>query len=154
MRQIAEEIGLTKPALYYHFASREELVSSLIRPLIDDIETSLAEDETASETDARELLGTYFDISYRHRIITGLMLRDLPALSELGFVDQVLAWRHRLTALLMGSDEGVAARARATVALGGLADCLVLLPEVPEGELRAAAVDAACSALGLPPENA
>ncbi|MBK1786648.1 TetR/AcrR family transcriptional regulator [Prauserella cavernicola] len=148
LRQIADRLGLTKPALYYHFESREELVTSLLQPLVDDLDALLAEDEAASEIDARDLLGRYFDVSYKHHALMGLMRQDLPALGEVGFVTRVLGWRRRLTVLLAGPDADTAAQARAIVALGGLADCLVLLAETPVDELREATLDAACAALG------
>lgn len=148
LRQIAERLGLTKPALYYHFSSRDDLVASLVQPLVDDIEAFLAEDEKAGRWEPRDLLGRYFDISYRHRAVTALMVRDMAALSDIGFVERVVAWRHRLMTLLVGADADVADRARAIVALGGLGDCLVLLGDTPVETLKAAALDAACAALG------
>ncbi len=33
LREIAERIGVTKPALYYHFASKEEILETLIEPI-------------------------------------------------------------------------------------------------------------------------
>ncbi|MEY7970678.1 TetR/AcrR family transcriptional regulator [Saccharomonospora xinjiangensis] len=149
LRQIAEHLGLTKPALYYHFSSRDDLMASLVQPLIDDIEALLSEDERRAEpSDARDLLGRYFDISYRYRAVTALLVRELGALSELGFAKRVLNWRHRLLILLVGPDADVADRARAIVALGGLGDCLVMLADVPVETLKPAALDAACAALG------
>ncbi|WP_043537366.1 TetR/AcrR family transcriptional regulator [Saccharomonospora cyanea] len=148
LRQIAEHLGLTKPALYYHFSSRDELVASLVQPLVDDVEALLAEDEETGRSEPRDLLGRYFDISYRHRAVTALLVRELGALSELGFVERVVSWRHRLMTLLVGPDADVADRARAIVALGGLGDCLVLLGDTPVEKLRSAALDAACAALG------
>lgn len=151
LRQIAERLDLSKPALYYHFSSREDLLRSLMQPLVDDIEAMIAVDEARSggaPVDARNLLGRYFDISYEHRSVTALLLRDITPLGELGFLRDVVDWRRRLTALLVGPDADIAARARAIVALGGLGDCLVLLADTPVAELRAAALDAACAALG------
>lgn len=157
LRQIAERLGLTKPALYYHFSSREDLLRSLVQPLFDDAEAAIAADEAragAGPVDARELLGRYFDVSYRHRAVTALLLRDIAPLAELGFLDRVADWRRRLTALLVGPDAGLGDRARAIVALGGLGDCLVLLTDAPVEELRAAALDAACAALDKRPPTA
>ncbi|MGW5754350.1 TetR/AcrR family transcriptional regulator [Nocardia rhamnosiphila] len=157
LRQIAEKLGLTKPALYYHFSSREDLLRSLVQPLFDDTEAAITADEVRAgdgPVDARELLGRYFDVSYRHRAITALVLRDLAPLAELGFLDRVVDWRHRLTTLLVGPDAGLGDRARAIVALGGLGDCLVLLADTPVEELRVAALDAACAALDRRPPAA
>ena len=151
LRQIAEHLGITKPALYYHFSSRDDLVRTLVQPLIDDVEAVIAEDEENATHDPRTLLGRYFDVSYRHRAITTLLLHDLPALAELGIVDQILAWRRRLITLLVGPEASVAERARAIVALGGLGDCLALLTDVGEQELRTATLDAACDAFGASP---
>lgn len=151
LRQIAERLGITKPALYYHFASREDLLRSLVQPLVDEVEAVIAEDEGRSgdePVNARELLTRYFDVSYKHRAVTALLLRDIAPLGELGFLQNVVDWRRRLTTLLVGPDAGVADRARAIVALGGLGDCLILLADTPVDELRTAAVDAACAALG------
>ncbi|MEV0107458.1 helix-turn-helix domain-containing protein [Nocardia sp. NPDC050799] len=157
LRQIAEKLGLTKPALYYHFSSRDELLRSLVQPLFDDAEAAITADEARAgggPVDARELLGRYFDVSYRHRAITALLLRDIAPLAELGFLDRVVDWRRRLTALLVGPDAGLGDRARAIVALGGLGDCLVLLADTPVDELRVAALDAACAALDRRPPAA
>lgn len=151
LRHIAERLGITKPALYYHFSSREELLRSLMQPLVDDVEAVIAADEARAGREpvaARELLTRYFDVSYEHRAVTALLLRDIAPLGELGFLRNVVDWRRRLTTLLVGPDAEVADRARAIVALGGLGDCLVLLADVPVDELRTAAVDAACAALG------
>jgi AcrR family transcriptional regulator len=45
LQDIADKLGITKPALYYHFSSREELVRSIVQPLIDDGEQFVAEQE-------------------------------------------------------------------------------------------------------------
>ena len=39
MREIAEQLGMTKPALYYHFGGKEDIV----RTLLVDIETQVGE---------------------------------------------------------------------------------------------------------------
>jgi AcrR family transcriptional regulator len=42
LQDIADRLGLTKPALYYHFASREELVRSIVAPLLEEGEQFIA----------------------------------------------------------------------------------------------------------------
>lgn len=120
-----------------------------MQPMIDDIDAMLAEDESAWPNSSRELLTRYFDISYRHRRIILLITQDLATLDELGVVARIVSWRGRLTQLLVGPHAGAADRARAVVALGGLGDCIVLLGDLSESELRSAAVGAACAALGV-----
>jgi len=35
LREIAERVGVTKAALYYHFASKEEIFRTLMQPIVD-----------------------------------------------------------------------------------------------------------------------
>jgi AcrR family transcriptional regulator len=150
LRQIADRLGLTKPALYYHFASRDELVRSLVQPLLDDMDAMLERAERAGVA-PRELLGEYFDLGYRHRRITALLVRDMssPAFADLG--RRALGWQRRMTALLTGPEPTLAARVRAVVAIGGISDCTIQFDGVPVADVRAAALDAACATLGGAP---
>lgn len=56
LQDIADRLGITKPALYYHFSSREELVRSILEPLIEEGERFITEHEKRRDADARELL--------------------------------------------------------------------------------------------------
>ena len=68
LQDIAGRLGITKPALYYHFSSREELVRSILQPLIEEGERFVAEQEARSDpANPRELLEGFFDFHFRHR---------------------------------------------------------------------------------------
>jgi AcrR family transcriptional regulator len=149
LQEIADRLGITKPALYYHFASREDLVRSIVQPLIDDGEAFLQGLESEAGLQPRTVLERYFDFIHEHRELLLIILAELPTLSELGIVDGVLSWRRRLTALLFPPEPTPAQSVRAAVALGGLQDCPILFPDAPVDELRRQAVDAACAALGV-----
>ncbi|MEV6964210.1 TetR/AcrR family transcriptional regulator [Hamadaea sp. NPDC051192] len=151
MQEIADQLGITKPALYYHYASREELVRSIVQPTLDEEEAFLASQEALAEVDPRALLEAYFDFHYRHRAEFMLMLSELTTFAHLGLIDRVLEWRQRLGKLLHGPDPTLDQAARAVIAFGGIQDCTVQFPDVPEAELRAAAVAGACAALGIQP---
>jgi AcrR family transcriptional regulator len=149
LRAIADRLGVTKPALYYHFRSRDDLVASLFQPLIDDLDAYVAEQESLPSVDPRELLESYFDLTYRHRGVIQLVLRDVSLLSRHNLAELFFDWRTRLMALLVGPDPDLSGRTRAMVAMGGLSDCAVMFEEVDQAELRSAAVDAACATLGV-----
>ena len=151
LQEIAEKLGITKPALYYHFGSREELIRSIVQPLIDQAEAQLTELESRDHTDPRALLEEQFDFYYDNREDFVLILTELTTLAELGLIEIVLNWRERLTRVLYGSRPTLAQSTRAVVALGGLQDCTVQFPDTPRARLRKAAVDAACAALGTQP---
>jgi AcrR family transcriptional regulator len=149
LQDIADKLGITKPALYYHFASREELVRSILVPLIDEGEQFVEDQERRARTDARELLEGYFDFHYRHRQDLMLVLAEIAMLADLGLIDKVLAWRDRLGKLVFGPRPTIAQSTRAVVAFGGLQDCCLQFPDTPYEVLRANSVAAALAALGL-----
>ena len=148
LQDIADKLGITKPALYYHFSSREDLVRSILVPLIDEGEQFVDDQENRGDTDVRELLEGYFDFHYRHREDLVLVLAELTALADLGLIDKVLAWRDRLGKLVFGPRPTLAQSTRAVVAFGGLQDCCLQFPDAPHKELRAKSVEAALAALG------
>lgn len=147
LQDIANQLGITKPALYYHFPSREDLVRSILVPLIDEGERFVADHEGRGAVDARELLEGYFDFHYRHRRDLVLLLTELSTLIDLDLIDTVLAWRERLARLVFGETPTLAQSTRAVVAFGGLQDCCVQFPDAPHGELREKSVAAALDAL-------
>jgi AcrR family transcriptional regulator len=149
LQDIADKLGISKPALYYHFTSREELVRSILMPLIDEGERFVDDQEGRRDIDARELLEGYFDFHYRHREHIVLVLTELTMLADLGLIDKVLAWRDRLGKLVFGSRPTLAQSTRAVVAFGGLQDCCLQFPDTPYEALRAASVEAALAALGV-----
>jgi AcrR family transcriptional regulator len=150
LRDIADRLGVTKPALYYHFASREDLLNSLVEPLIEDFEAYAADLRAAAPIPPKELLGSYFDLAYRHRRLIQLAIRDLSLLQELNLADRFIKWRGALAELLIGAEPSLAQVVRCMVALGGLSDCAVMIDHDPVGELREASVEAAYDALGRP----
>jgi AcrR family transcriptional regulator len=144
LRQISERLGITKPALYYHFGSREELVRSIIAPLIEETEAFLMD---RSPGDARRLLEDYFDLLWQHRAVLTMVIRDPSTLATLDLADKAFQWRRQLITLLLGGEPDAATRIHATVALGGMSDCVVEYADVPLETVKAAAVNAAAAAL-------
>ena len=53
MRQIAETIGVSKAALYYHFRDKEELLLAILDSYLDEIEAELQRIQK-EQTDARQ----------------------------------------------------------------------------------------------------
>jgi AcrR family transcriptional regulator len=146
LRQISDRLGITKPALYYHFASRDDLVRSIVQPMVEDIERFVA---TRQPGDARQLLDDYFELIWRHRQVTMMMVRELSVLGFLDLGTRMFDWRRQIIALLLGPELTQAQHIRATVALGGMSDCSVEYAHLSVEEVKPAAVEAAAAALGL-----
>ncbi len=149
LQDIADKLGITKPALYYHFTSRDELIRSILVPLIEEGDRFVADQESRTNTGGRELLEGYFDFHYRHRQDLVLVLAELTMLADLGLIDNVLAWRDRLGKLVFGPKPTLAQSTRAVVAFGGLQDCCLQFPDTPYDQLRKTSVHAALAALGI-----
>ena len=150
LQDIATRLGITKPALYYHFSSREDLVRSILTPLMDEGEELVAAYERrrgAARATPRELLEGWFDFHYRHRADLVLVVTELSTLADLGLIDQLLAWRERYTRLVFGAKASLAQSTRAVIAFGGLQDCCLQFPDADPEQLRTAAVDGAMAAL-------
>jgi AcrR family transcriptional regulator len=148
LQEIADRLGFTKPALYYHFASREDLVRSIVQPILDEEEAFLTRQEALAHVDVRALLEEYFDFHHRHRTEMRLMLSELTTLADLGLIDRVLRWRERLGRLLHGPAPTLEQATRAMIAFGGVQDCAMQFADVPADQLRRVVVDGALAALG------
>ena len=151
LRDIAERLGISKPALYYHFDSREALLASIVEPLLADMDAFMAAREGQPRPDPRVLLSDYFDLLHRNRDLITMLVRDLATLGLLDLATRMIAWRHRLIAMLLGPSPALPAQVRAVVAIGGMSDCTVEFPDVPMEKIKPIAVDAACTVLGLTP---
>ena len=149
LQDIAGRLGITKPALYYHFDSREELVRSILQPLIDEGERFVADQEARGDATPREVLEGNFDFHYRYRADLVLVVAELTTLADLGLIDKMLAWRERLVRLIFGPSPTLAQSTSGVIAFGGLQDCCLQFPDAPHDELRAAVVSGALAAMGL-----
>lgn len=152
LQDIASRLGITKPALYYHFGSREDLVRSILQPLIDEGESFVAGHERrrgSARAAPRELLEGYFDFHFKHRAYLVLVVEELTTLADLGLIDVMLAWRERLCKLVFGSRPTLRQSTRAVIAFGGLQDCCLQFPDASYAQLRRATVDGALSALAM-----
>lgn len=147
MQDIAAAIGVTKPALYYHFRSRHEIVESLMQPMIDDVATFLSKYEGRTTPDQREVLNDLFDLQYAHRTAGLILLRELTTLADVIDAEAIQVWRHRTLHLLTGPDPTLDQQLRAGVAIGGLADATLTHVGHHSGELKESIVDGALGAL-------
>jgi AcrR family transcriptional regulator len=150
-REVCERIGFTKAALYYHFRTKDELLASLVAPVIEDLGhlVDLAV-VSALPADRREVLIRYTDVVGRHLELIRVLsddpsVRDRPALAP--FKDL----HARLDRLLAGADDpDVTARTRVRAAVGAVrASLLRASPADDYAAVREAAIAAGCGALGV-----
>ena len=121
LREIAEKVGISKPALYYHFDSKERLLVELVRPLQAAMEDLLDRAEAAQpRPSARDFFTAYFDVVMEHRQVAVWLsidnaARSDPALHEAGWRQQ-----ERLIKLLRGNDDSFQRSVEVACALGAM----------------------------------
>jgi uncharacterized membrane-anchored protein len=106
--------------------------------------------ENAPMTAPAEVLEAYFDFTVEHIRIYQMMIRNPGILVDLEIVPTFMEWRRRFEVLLVGPDASTENRVRATVAFGGVSDCIVMLADLPADELRELSIQVACDTLALP----
>lgn len=146
LQEIADELGVTKAALYHYHRSKDELITRLVRPAVDSVDEFFrrAEDEDLAPA---ALLEGFFDLNYRHRRVFAALTADPSGLA----VVDAHGWVTRLAVLaqerLVGEHATPDRRIRAVMAVNGLSRCATLLTDIPHHELRERAVAAALELL-------
>jgi AcrR family transcriptional regulator len=155
MRQIAEQVGISKAALYYHFAGKDEILSHLTEPLLDDWETVLARAEEHPDPDAVrwQALEALLDVFLRHRKTLLMLVRDMTLLVQAPVAPRVRAAMALANDLVAGPDRSLQRRVRAAQAVAGLGDVVVLFSDAPEAELRRHVMDGVRVLLATPSEQ-
>src|SRR6478609_10791568 len=71
LQMIADELGLTKAAIYYHFRSREQLLTGVVEPIFRQLETVVDAAEGLRSVSARAdaVLCGYAEMAVRHRAL-------------------------------------------------------------------------------------
>jgi AcrR family transcriptional regulator len=151
LRQIAEAVGTTKAALYYHFPAKEHLLLELTRPMIDELSTlvtSLRADPSSS-ADPAEALAAYLDLFLSHLPVVALMARDPATQNHPDIGPRLRTLIEALQQHLAGADPTPARFTRTVCALGVIHGAVSLLPPdlaVEQRETVLAAAEAALTA--------
>ncbi|GAA0637231.1 TetR family transcriptional regulator [Sporichthya brevicatena] len=86
MRAIAEELGVTKAALYHHFTSKEEIARELVGSYLDAVEETVTWAEQA-RPDLDELLARWADLVRAQGLQVGKFINaNQRLMRELGLV--------------------------------------------------------------------
>ncbi|MFF2086574.1 TetR/AcrR family transcriptional regulator [Nocardia sp. NPDC058176] len=82
LREVADMVGITKASLYYHYASKLDLLLAIIDPIIDHMRGIVEDIDAVPYTDEgiRAVLRTYLRGMIRHRAAGALCVRDTAAI--------------------------------------------------------------------------
>ncbi len=118
VRAIAEELGVTTPALYYHFANKDAILEAAVSPYLEEVAAMLSASE--QDADPGSLLSVYAGILNRHRPIARFLYRDLSASKHHLIKDLAEAQLTEIRRRLSSGSEELGMRIRVAAALGAL----------------------------------
>ncbi|WP_406235377.1 TetR/AcrR family transcriptional regulator [Nocardia sp. NBC_01009] len=154
LREVADAVGITKASLYYHYASKLDLLLAIIDPIIDHMR-AVVEDIDAVPHNAegvRAVLRTYLRGMIRNRDAGALCVRDTVAIIN-AMADRypdMMDSNQRLRSWLAGPDADDEAMLRACAALEVLGVALLskeFVPGAADSLLESTLLDAATCVL-------
>ncbi|WP_410871765.1 TetR/AcrR family transcriptional regulator [Nocardia sp. A7] len=154
LREVADVVGITKASLYYHYASKLDLLLAIIDPIIDHMR-GIVEDIDAVPYDdegIRAVLRTYLRGMIRHRDAGALCVRDTAAIVN-AIADRypdLMEPTRELRLWLAGPDPTRASTLRASAAIEVLGVALLsseLAPGATDEEVEKTLLDAATCVL-------
>ena len=149
LRDIAQRMGFTKAALYYHYRTKDQLLADLFEPVMAEGDAIIGAHPTLRTQPQREaFLGAYFDFQWDHRLLLCHVACDLAVLSTPETGGRVVGHVGAVVSALAGGSTSDAARTRAKSALGALQGPITLSePDTNPTATRRLAVAAALAVL-------
>lgn len=146
LQRIADDAGLSKSSVLYHFGSKEALLDAALRPAVDDLRTLLGAFDPAADTDREAFLAPFVDYLYEHRLAIAVLINHGQALAGHAVVDEADELVRRLSAALCAPGTPERDIVRFGVALAGAAFMLIAADRwaaspLPDEAVRASLVD-------------
>lgn len=153
LREIADALGITKAAVYYHYRTKVEILDDLLRPMLDGEDWIIADAESdtadiGSPAWRLTLVERYIDLLLAHRRVATYAMNDLAGVSSSTLLDRMRANDVRLAALLANGDLSLEQRVRTSAALGVIV-AILALPDVSNADLRPQLLRVVRDVLGL-----
>lgn len=120
LREIAERLGMTKAAVYYHFKTKEEILTSLIEDFLDQLDelVSWGSEQPPSRQRCRAVLRRYSELlSGRTAELARFMQEGQSAIRDLAVGVEIRKRFGQLADLLTTPDQPLSTRLRARIAL-------------------------------------
>ncbi len=150
LQAIADELGLTKAAVYYHFRTKAQILQASLDPAVEEMAVLL--DELAAMPSRQERLDAFgvgwVDFLVRHRELGTMLLHD-PEIRAASIYAENDGRRRRILRVLFGSSPTPAER-MAYVMCVWMLEGLGELSDLPDDELRAALLLTARGLLAVP----
>ena len=152
LQMIADELGITKAAIYYHFRTRDQLLVALMEPILSQIALVVehAEGQRTPRAQMEGMVQGFARLVARNRSLAAVMVFD-PGVHRI--LQQQADWGGlivRQLALLTQLDHGATGIIKATAFMTGLAGAATGAPaDIAEDELVQELAEIGRRTLGL-----
>ena len=145
LQEIADRLGFTKAALYYHFRSKDDLLQALIAPAVTGLDTLLGAYEGEPDTPGRRrrFVVDYVDLLLEQRRLISYMASDIAIVAHPMIATGARERQARIRALLAGEGLEFSQEVRVAVAFKAMAGVVAQYPDADVAELRRALIDLA-----------
>jgi AcrR family transcriptional regulator len=146
LQDVADRLGITKAALYYHFNSKDDILLTVLRPYFEAADGFLAR-HAESVVDPGGILTEYVDLLLEHRTALDVIAFDRSVLNHPEIGETSHRQTARLRDLLVGPSPTMERQVAAAAALGAVRSATALLRNSAEPSVREAVLTAALAAL-------
>lgn len=123
LREIAEHLGVTKAALYYHFKSKEDIITSLVEDYQGQMDALIgwAREHPGNAETRREILSRYMRIVAERSQVFRMLHQNQVVLNTMASALKTLKTSpRRLAEQLTGPDAPLREQVRAMMTLGAI----------------------------------
>ncbi|GHF84822.1 AcrR family transcriptional regulator [Amycolatopsis bartoniae] len=153
LQMIADALGVTKAAVYYHFKTKDEIAGAVAEPGLRELELVVEEASRLRRRGAQidHLLTGFVDVVVRHRALVALFARD-PGVTRALADSWSDIYGGRMLELFAGpeADESRAIAAHAAIVGIALTGGAPQFAALPDDTLRAHLVEVGRRLLGRP----
>jgi AcrR family transcriptional regulator len=132
VREIAEQLGLTKTAVLYHFPAKADIFAALAEPFLDDFQAALDKAGTPEEV----IVGA-LDVWLKHRhLLRDNVIHDMALLAQESVVRRFTRLMFEANRVVAGPNPDLRQKVRAAQVVAMLSDPVIAHADEPSDGLR------------------
>lgn len=123
LQMIADNLGVTKAAIYHHFKTRDDILTAVLKPALEELRDLITAAEAHRTPHARAdaLLVGFVDMTVRHRELIGIIGIDPGVAHALSTHPDIAELFGKPLTLLAAAEPSPAGEINASLALSGIA---------------------------------
>jgi AcrR family transcriptional regulator len=149
LREISERLGISKSGLYHHFGAKDDLISSLVSPLLERIHEIAATPPVESDEDLRAFLATYIDTFIENHEVLSLLANDVGVRNHSRVSQRLAQVNDEIYHHITGVEPELGATVRAAQVLIGLQGAIIRYATADPEVVRDVCLRTALAALSI-----